>query len=278
MHESPKGLEVGYVRHGKAGYRSYAEITGSENPTKPFEAEHQITPDLMPEGREAAFREAEAYFDQLDPAQDTMFFVSSNEARAIETADVYRQVAHMRGFAVAQHDRTHSSYANELAGGEIRVLETLSINSKNLVLDYMFNPKAGRATINWEAVDPETRVQFERGAAIVEADPQGTFGANFLKHSEAVKAVVPEAVSAHELYEKRFRSLLKLVRWAEKKAKQTVEGGKDVKVLAFGHENAFVYALKEVFEEEGLNNCEAIEFAVQDGAVTAKYRGKERTL
>lgn len=266
------------MRHGKAAYKTYAESIGSGDPTKPFDPEHQITPDLTPEGREAAFKEAEIYFGQLNPAQDTIFFVSSNEARAIETADVYRQVAHTRGFVVVQHDRTHSSYANELAGGEIRVLETLSINSKNLVLDYIFNPRVGRAAINWEAVDPETRAQFERGVAIVEADPQGTFGANFLKHSEAVKAVVPEAVSAHELYEKRFRSLLKLVRWAEKKAKQAVEGGKDMKVLAFGHENAFVYALKEVFEEEGLNNCEAIEFAVQDGAVTAKYRGKERTL
>lgn len=268
-------ISADYIRHSRAGYRTYGKIVGSEHPEQPFNQRDQVTPDLTPEGKAFAEQEANKYFEHLDPSKDELFFVSSNEARALETADVYRQVAHEKGFVVIKPTHAYSRYAEELAEGEIRVLETLSLNSKNLILDFIFNPKAGRKAINWEGVDPETRKLFEAGAAIVEAGDQGTFGGNFLKYSERVKELVPAATSAIELYETRFKAMLRLLQWAEKKVAGADMQGKRLKILAFGHENALVHALHEFFQEEGLNNCEVIEFSVEDGNIHGRYRGKE---
>ncbi|MFA6100163.1 MAG: hypothetical protein WC750_04825 [Patescibacteria group bacterium] len=271
-------VSADYVRHSKAGYKTYGKIITSENPTAPFDANSQVMPDLTPEGKDLAIQEAEKYFDKLDPAKDDLFFVSSNEARALETADVYRKVAHARSFEVIKPEKTRSDYSDELSQGEIRVLKTLSIDSKNLVMDFIFNPKAGRKAINWKAVDEETRNKFDQAAAIVEADDRGTFGANYLKYSEQVKQLLPEVISAYDLYQKSFRGMLRLLRWAEKKATQADLHGKNIKILAFGHENALVYPLKEFFGEEGLNNCEVVEFEIDDTAIKGKYRGKEHSF
>lgn len=275
--EPKPAVSADYVRHSKAAYKTYGVIVGSEHPTQPFDHNAQITPDLTPEGRAFAEQEAKKYFERLDPKEDRLFFVSSNEARALETADVYRRIAHEKSFEVIKPIHARSEYAEALADGEIRVLETLSLNSKNLVLDFIFNPRA-KKTINWEGVDSETKARFEKGSAIVEASDQGAFGANFLKHSEAVKLLVPEITSAVELYETKFKAMLKLLRWAEKRVSEEDMKGKRVKIMAFGHENALVHPLKKFFEEEGLNNCEVVEFSLREGQVKAAYRGKEGSI
>jgi hypothetical protein len=275
--EPKPAVSADYIRHSRAGYKTYGAIVGSENPTQPFDHNAQITPDLTSEGKVFAEQEARKYFERLDPNEDRLFFVSSNEARALETADVYRRVAHEKSFEVVKPMQARSEYAEVLADGEIRVLETLSLNSKNLVLDFIFNPRA-KKTINWEGVDPETKARFEKGAAIVEAGDQGAFGANFLKYSESVKQLVPEITSAVELYETKFKAMLRLLRWAEKKVAEEDMKGKRLKIMAFGHENALVHPLKEFFEEEGLNNCEVVEFSLHEGQVKAAYRGKEGSV
>ncbi len=271
-------ISADYIRHSKAGYKTYGKIVSSDKPTAPFDASSQVTPDLTPEGQELAAQEAEKYFEKLDPANDAIFFVSSNEARTLETADVYRRMAHRKGFEVIKPENTRSAYAEELSQGEIRVLKTLSLDSTNLIMDFIFNPKAGRKAINWKAVDEETKKKFDQAAAIVEADDQGAFGANYLKYSAYVKQLLPEVISAYDLYKKNFRGMLRLLRWAEKKASSTDTKGKRIKVLAFGHENALLYPLQEFFQEEGFKNCEVIEFEVQDAAIKGKYRGKEHTF
>lgn len=267
-----------YIRHSKAGYETYKKVVSSDNPEKPFDPETQITPDLTAEGRELALREAEKYFEHLDPKKDNLFFASSNEARAIETADIYRQVAHTKGFEVVKQEHSRSSYAENISEGEIRVLETLSLNSENLVMDFIFNPKAGRKAINWEMVDEETKRKFDQAAAIVEADDQGNFGANFIKHSQKVKELLPETSSALDLYQTSFKNMLRLLRWAEKKSIQFGNQEKNIKILAFGHENALVYPIKELFDEEGLSNCEVVSFSSTGGDVKGVFREKERSL
>lgn len=271
-------VSADYIRHSKAAYKTYGAIVGSEEPTKPFDPEAQVTPDLTAEGKALAEQEARKYYERLDPQQDQLFFVSSNEARALETADIYRRIAHEKGFEVVKPTQTRSEYATNLTEGEVRVLNTLSLNSKNMVLDFMFNPRVGRKAINWEAVDPAMKEKFERGAALVESSDQGTFGANFLKHSAEVKRLVPEISSAVDLYETRFKGMLRLALWAEKRASTEELKGKHLKIMAFGHENALVHPLKEFFEEEGLNNCEVVEFSLADGKIEATYRGKEKEI
>jgi len=72
--------------------------------------------------------------------------------------------------------------------------------------------------------------------------------------------------------------MLRLLRWAEKKSSQFESEGKKVKILAFGHENALVYPIREIFEEEGLANCEVINFSSTDSEVEGVFRGKKRPL
>lgn len=126
--------DVTFIRHSKAGYKTQEAIERSGNPRAAFNPEDQVTPDLTPEGREFAREKAEEFFDGLDPAQDKLFFVSSNEARALETGNAYREVAEARGFEIITPEKSGTRVAEEIGGGQIRTLNNLSLNSQDILL------------------------------------------------------------------------------------------------------------------------------------------------
>lgn len=267
-----------FVRHSVAGYKSYNELAKSENPTAPFDHEEQVVPDLFDKGVELAKTEAEKFFGQFNPEKDLLFFASSNEARALETANIYRREAHKLGFEVVKPENTRGKLASEIGQGEIRTVRALSIDSKNVVIDSLFNHPSRRPEINWDKIDPEFKARFDEASKIIEADDRGGFGANLLAHSKKLKELIPEIETAEELYKSHFRNLVRLFKFGMKKADEA-NLNKSLKILAFGHENYFMHVLKEVFEEEGIKNCESFHFNLdEEDGVRGSFRGKDREL
>jgi hypothetical protein len=279
--DSEKEIEkdsVDFIRHSVSSYKTYGKIVSSDNPTGQFNPDEQVTPDLPEKGIELAKQEAEKYFAELDPQKDIVFFVSSNEARAVETANIFRQTAHEKGFEVVKPEHSRSMLSDNIAEGEIRVLQNLSIypdDTSNSVLDGIFNPPARRGKVNWEAVkDTELKARYDKASAIIEADDRGSFGANFAVHSEAIKQILPEITTAEELYKTQFQNLIKLLKFGIEKAKKAgLE--KNVKIIAFGHENYLMLALEKMFQEDGIKNCEVIHFSEVEDKIKAEFRGKE---
>lgn len=272
--EAPKE-DVYFIRHSKSGYKTYAETEKSENPRASFDPENQVTPDLTEEGVKLAREKAEEFFGELDPAQDKIFFVSSNEARALETANIYREVAHTHGFEVIKPDKSGGATAEQIGGGEVRTIENLSLNPEDTLIFNVFIPEKLLRPINWDAVDKEFKKKWELAREIIKNDDQGSYGANLHKHSVAIKGIFPEIETTQELHEKQFNNLLRLAKWAEKKFK--IKESR-IKVVAFGHENYVLQALDEYMQEHGINNCETIGLSLGDDKSEVSFRGKNKIL
>jgi len=267
---------VDYIRHGVAGYETYRAVRGSEDPARPFDATEQVTPDLTPAGVELAQGEAEKYFDHLDSKNDKLFFFSSNEARAIETANIYRNVAKERGFSIIKPEHSRSRISDDSAEGDIRILNTVSINSKNLLIDSVFNPANKRGDIDLEKIPIETRDAYERAVAIIDNDDQGSWGANFAKHGDKIKEIFPGVKTAEEVYDGKFRDFLDLISFGRAKAQENNQ--LNIKVLVFGHENMVIYVLEKYFGSDELRNCEVINFQLQGDRKSMSYRGESVDL
>ncbi len=272
--ETPKE-DVYFIRHSKSGYKTYAGIEQSTNPRASFDPENQVTPDLTEEGIKLAKEKAGEFFDGLDPAQDKIFFVSSNEARALETANIYREVAHARGFEIIKPDKSGGAAAEQIGGGEVRTIENLSLNPKDTLVFNVFIPEKLSRPINWDSVDEEFKRKWESAREIIKSDDQGSYGANLHRHSEAIKQIFPEIKTTQELHKKQFNNLLRLARWAEKKFK--IKENR-IKVVAFGHENYILQALDEYLQEHGINNCETIGLSLGDDKSEITFRGKNAEL
>ena len=231
----------------------------------------------MESGIKLAKQEAEKFFLSLDPQKDSLFFASSNEARAIETAGIYREIAHAKGFEVITPKNSRSNLSDEITNGEVRVIDQLSINSENLLIDNLFTPPMKRAGINWNAVTPELKEKYEQASKIIEANDKGSFGANFAEHGDKIKKIFPELVTAEELYKGKFGNLKKLAKFGLEKIKES-KNEKNIKILAFGHENYLMYAIQNLFKEEGINNCETLHIETDGEEIKGKFRGKEATL
>lgn len=279
MEHPPKKEDhsASFIRHSKSGYETYAKILSSDSPNAPFNHTEQVTPDLTESGVELARTEAEKFFSELNPAETALFFVSSNEARAIETANIYRQAAKGRGFEILVPENTRSALAENIGEGEIRVVDNLSINSQDLVIDNVFQTPKKRSAVNWGRVDPEIRRRFEEATKIIEADDQGNFGPNFAKHSEAVKKIFPEIKTAEELYEKQFKNLIRLFEFGMKKAGES-EMSKRLKIVAFGHENYMAHALEKYFADHEISNCEAVVIEAEGDSVAIERRGEKSVV
>ena len=148
----PGNNSADFVRHSISSYKTYGKLVASENPTGKFNPDEQVTPDLPEKGIDLAKQEAEKYFASLDLQKDIIFFASSNEARALETANIFRQVAHEKGFEIIKPEKSRSKLSDEIADSEIRVLKNLSIypdHETNSVVDSVFSPSAQRGKINW---------------------------------------------------------------------------------------------------------------------------------
>lgn len=271
----PGSPEVYFTRHGNSPYKNNAETLASDNPQAAFNPDTQQAGDLTEKGIALAHEKAAELLGVLNPQTDSLFFVSSNEVRAIETANIYRQEAKMRGFEILKPEHTRSEFADETGDGDIRVLHNLSLNTKNALAATVFNPEhLLSSSIKWEAIDDEAKQKWAAARAIINADDKGSWGANYHAHSEEIKQIFPEMVSAQDLHNTQFQNLLRLVRWTDKKV-GGLSSEKNVKVLAFGHENYISIALEEVFQKEGINNCETINVSVNEDKIKAEFRGEQ---
>lgn len=272
-----EGFSADYIRHSNASYKTYVDVAKSENSQQAFNSKEQLTPDLTEFGVELAKEEAEGYFANLDPEEDQLFFVSSNEARAIETANIYRGVAKDEGFLIIKPENARSEISEEIADGEIRVIENLSINSPNMLLDGVFNSPNCRKNTNLNSLTAEEKERYQKAIAIVNADDQGSWGANFAKHGASVKEILPEIKSPEDQYNTKFKNLLRLFKFGQEKT--TTSGvEKKIKVLAFGHENMMVYALQTYFKENSLTNCEVVNFESDAGEINMSYREQKAKI
>jgi hypothetical protein len=131
--------------------------------------------------------------------------------------------------------------------------------------------------VNWEAVDPETKEKWEQARAIVSADDSGSWGGNFFKHSEEIQKFFPELRNARETYETQFQNLLRLTRFGLKKAKES-GSEKNIKMLAFGHENYTGYAINQYFGDNDIKNCETISISTGKEGLLIERRGEKRSI
>lgn len=277
--ENPKERQdsVHFTRHSKAGYKTYAEILKSDDPTAPVDPENQVVPDLTEAGVEMAHEAAEKFFEGLNSKIDQLFFASSNEARALETANIYREVALAKGFTVVKPEHARGKLAEEIGGGDIRVVQALSLNVKNTLLSSVFNPEAHLGEVKLDALDVETREKFEQARAIINADDRGSWGENFYEHGEEIQKIFPEVESSRDLYETQFKNLLRLTEFGLKKVEES-DPDKQVKILAFGHENYMGYALNTYFNEHEIKNCEMVTIEPVGGDLTIERRGEVKKL
>lgn len=274
--ESKPKNSIDFVRHSVSSYQSYVDKVASENPMGALDYNNQSTPDLPENGIELARSSAERFFENLDPQKDVLFFASSNEARAVETANIYRQIAHSKGFKVIKPENARSVLSEEISDGEIRVLKNLGIRSSG-VIDSVFQSPNKRVFINWGAMDPDLKKRFDEASKIIEANDKGSFGANLATHSEEVKKIFPEIFTAKEQFDIQFRNLVKLMKFAFNKTSEP-ESEEQIKILAFGHENYMMYALEHYFKEEGIKNCETMHIEPQDEGVKITFRDKETEI
>lgn len=272
-HHSTPSVEARFTRHGASPYKNTIKVRTSDEPESPIIKGEQILPDLTEAGMKAAEAAAETLFDGLDPEKDLLFFVSTDEARGLSTADIYRKVAKRRGFEISRPEQTRNPVGDKMGEGEIRVLKHLSLNIENTFLAPIFNPESQLGPIDWSKIKPETRAKWEQARAIILTDDRGSFAANLFHHGAAIEKIVPEVRSARTQYEQNFKGLLRLLRFAEKKA-QDAHLEKNLKVMAFGHENYIGHALNELFGEHDIKNVETVSVHPTPEGFDVERRGK----
>jgi hypothetical protein len=267
--------EAFFTRHTKSNYKNINKVLKSDNPQGRINFGDQIVPDVSPEGVDLGEKKAEEFFSGLDPKTDVLFFVSSNESRALGTADIYRKKAKEMGFEIIKPENTRNPMSEKVGEDEIRVVRNLSINVENILLNCVFNPGDALEKINSESVDEETRNKFIKAREIIESDNKKSWGENFYYYSQAVAEIFPELKTARDLYERQFNNLVELARFGLKKAADS-KTDKNVKILGFGHENYMGLALQDYFQDHNIGNCESISFSSGGGSsLKAKFKDKE---
>jgi hypothetical protein len=251
-----------FIRHSRASYKTYEDVLASENPQAAHDPNNQIENDLPEAGIELAKEKAEQFFDNLDPQKDVLFFASSKEMRAFETAKIYQKIAKEKGFVILD---THSKkgkdakegMAREMADENIRSLNNLSLNIPNTLVGSVFNPESYLGEINWDKVDQETKEKWEQARKIINSDDKGSWGANFFHYSEEIKKIFPDIGSSKDFHERKFKNILELVSFGQKKIEED-NSDKNMKIVAFGHEDYLGVALNDYFGDHEIGNCEAI--------------------
>jgi hypothetical protein len=275
------GVDISLLRHSKADYKSYSAVVDSENPDSPLDLQGQILPDVPQKGVELAQKEAEKFFAGMKPDEDALFFVSSSQARALETAKIYKDIAKEKGFTVITPEHTRNPLEERMDEREIRVLKTLSLKPGSALWGSIYNPPAYMPPINWEAVDPETKKKWDEARAIIAASDKGNWGANFHHYSDVLKekGLLPETEdTANELFGTQFQQLKKMAQFGAGKAKSGYEG-KNIRIIAVGHENYLTEAIKQYFGEEGINNCEVFNINVDNNdGISLTRRGETKEI
>lgn len=269
LEKETEGARVFYFRHSMAKYGEYTKKVASDNPHGALDIEAQTESDLTDDpnrdGLKFAREQAHKFFDLMDPQKDIFYVVSSDQRRALDTAAAYAQVAHERGFIVAQHKKTGTAIADKVGGGYVRSLETLSLNDGDAVSDSVFNPPEQLPQINWSAITPEFKERWDKAREVVlkynqEVKDKGgkpSWGDNAFHCAAEVKHLLPGVKTPDELL-KQFKKMLHLASFAQKKSSD-----EHTNVLAFGHENAPGPALQEATGSHMLANCDS--FEIRDG-------------
>jgi len=258
--ENQPGARIFFIRHSRATYASYSEKLASENPESALDLSAQL-PDLPEAGIELAKESAQKFLSKFDSSKAVLYFVSSTQARALETAKIYSDVALDNGFEIVSHQKEAPPYVRKFGGDYVRSLDSLSLHMENQVLASVFNPVTNSPDINWGQIDPQVKDTFEKARQIVLSDDKGSWGANFYAHADDVKVLMPEMETPTELYETQYAHLQRLASFAREKAsaeKQTI-------VVAFGHENYMSKALEEETGRESIGNTEPVEFTESGG-------------
>jgi len=276
-----KDDEFFITRHGKAEYKMNEDIVTSDNPEAFHDPKKQdFLSDLSPEGKEMARNEAEKFFNGLDPEKDSIFLASSDLVRAVETAKIYKDVAQERGFEIIKPHNVRDDLVEEIGEGEIRKIDSLSLDLKSMLLEFIFHPQKdylNEVVKNKKNVSQPVLDHWEEAREIIESDNQGTWGKNYYKHSEEIAKIFPEIRTAKEAYDREFKNLIKLMKFGQKKINES-KYDKNIKVLAFSHENSLLYFLGKNFKDCGLDNCESIGFKINDDGIEANAKGEKRKL
>ena len=269
-----------FTRHTNAEYKSEKHILESEDPEGLLNTRDQVIPDLPAKGKEYAVEKAKEFFKRFSPEKDVFCFFSSDEARAVETANIYRQVAHELGFQVLKPYNDESainkpvqkihkeSYAYNLGEGEIRTLSSLSIHEESPLINSLFDSieDLKKRKINWDKVKPDIKQKWEKARHIIKDNDMGTWSKNFFHHSDSIKTYFPELKSAKDL-RVQFENIARLIRFAKSKIdsfENTKEDKKKINILGFGHETYLADFLNEYFDEHDIKNCETIDFSIDD--------------
>jgi hypothetical protein len=250
--EQYKESDIFFTRHAESAYKTYARILKSENPLCEIDYSEQIEGDLTEEGKQNAEMKAKELLSSMDPEKDMLFFVSSKENRAIETASIYRDIAIQYGFEIIDHGNK-SKENNQ----NIRELTTLSLKNIRPFVISIFTPDQYQTEINWHAIDSETREKWIQARNTVEKKDYGNWGENFYRYADEIKDIFPEIKTSLELFKTQFSQIQRLASFARNKINET-HSDKMIKILAFGHEDYMSIALEKDFFKSNLEYCETI--------------------
>lgn len=257
--------EAGFFgfRHQEAEYKLNKRVLESENPQGPVKPEDQdFNSDLTEKGKHEARLEAENFFKEFNPEKDAFFFASSDFVRAAETAKIYLDVAKEHGFEIITPEKPGSPIVEEIGDGKIKHLQNLSLKIDNALIDQLFNHKTDYLKLAQELgieFDQDLISRWIKARDIIEKDNKGSWSENWRHHSEEIKQIMPEIITAREMFDVQFKNLVRLMEFGKKKIEASGHL-KKIKVLAFTHENLFTHWLSERWGEPGLNLGESVSF------------------
>lgn len=257
-----KGEFFGF-RHQEAEYKLNKKVLDSENPRGPVRADDQnFISDLTEKGKENTRIQAEKFFAEFNPEEDAFFFVSSDFVRAAETGKIYINVAEERGFEVITPDKTGSQSVEKIGDGKIRHVDNLSLKINDGLIDQLFNHKTDFLKLAQERgvhLDEDLVARWGKAREIIEGDNKGSWSENWRYHSEEVKKIVPEIITAKKMFDTQFKNLVKLMEFGKRKIEEA-KHPKKIRVFAFTHENLFTHWLLERWNESGMELGESFSF------------------
>jgi len=219
---------VFFVRHADASYQHYKNILSGDAPQAWFASRQQPDTDLTPTWIERASSQAKSFFDThrdslqawltSEDKQTEFVFVSSNEVRAVQTANIYKNVWESLWFAVA----------------ETIIHKKLWLNFDSVILYSVFNPTNSPVvwTINRDALDDDFLALYDKARSVILADDRWSFGSNFYAHAEEVQKYFASISTSKQLDIHQLKKLLVQASSLDKTYKDEWK-----KVVCFGHEN-----------------------------------------
>jgi hypothetical protein len=237
------------IRHSIAMYLTYAECVRR---CIPFDRYNQIPGDLTEAGVKLATDTAHVLFWNIKdkyPGVQKIIVLTSNEMRADQTARIYQEIAREYGL-----DSVNPYMSDKLK-------DIISVNPGTVLVSQIFSPSRQRVIFDNTSHSSDFLADYDRACDIVDSDNQVSWGTNYAKHSEVIRAIFPEVVTARRSY-LRFARLAQLV---FDKLKSELDTG--IAVLVFGHENYLVSEVQRITDgaQQSVGNCEPIGLRFKKG-------------